>query len=192
MRRTIGLVLLAAALLLGGCQSGESEVQESLDFRVKLRDSASCSFTAGVRADFGDKAAQFSLDCVYQPQDSAAALTVTGPDSIAGITATVEGGDATVSFDGVRLELGTLANGRVAPLQLPKLLGDAWAYGYIESQAKLTDGWLTSYRSGYGDDELLVYTWFNEQLVPTEAEIYYDDTRLLSAELKGFAHRAAG
>ena len=40
MRRTIGLVLLAAALLLGGCQSGKSEVQESLEFRVKLLESA--------------------------------------------------------------------------------------------------------------------------------------------------------
>lgn len=144
-----------------------------------------------MRADFGDKAALFSLDCVYQPQDSAAELTVTAPDSIAGISAAVEGGDAVVSFDGVRLELGTLANGRVTPLQLPKLLGDAWAYGYIESQTKLNDGWLSSYRSGYGDDELLVYTWFNEQLVPTEAEVYYEDTRLFSAELTNFVHRAS-
>lgn len=191
MRWRIGFVVLAAAVLMGGCQGGKSEVQESLDFRVKLLETASCSFTADVRADFGERIAQFSLDCVYEPQDSRATLTVTGPDSIAGIAATVEGGDATVSFDGLRLELGTLANGRVAPLQLPKLLGDAWAYGYIESQAKLTDGWLVSYRSGYGDDELLVYTWFNAQLVPTEAEIYYDDTRLLSAELKGFTNRAA-
>lgn len=186
MRRRIGLVALAAALLLSGCQGGKSEVQESLDFRVRLLDAASCSFTTGVRADFGERIAQFSMDCVYEPQDGRATLTVTGPDSIAGVEATVEGGDATVSFDGLRLELGTLANGRVAPLQLPKLLGDAWAYGYVESQAKLTDGWLVSYRSGYGDDELLVYTWFNAQLVPTEAEIYYDNTRLLSAGLQSF------
>lgn len=183
--------MLAAVLVFAGCQSGKSEVQESLDFRVKLLDSSACSFTADVRADFGGKAAQFSMDCVYDPQDSSAELTVTGPDSIAGISASVEGGDALVSFDGVRLELGTMANGRVAPLQLPKLLGDAWAYGYIESQAKLTDGWLASYRSGYGNDELLVYTWFNEQLVPTEAEVYYDDTRLLSAELKGLICQSA-
>lgn len=191
MRRTIGAVLAAVAVLLAGCQSGESEVQQSLDFRVRLLEAASCGFCADVRADFGDKAALFSLDCVYQPQDSAAELTVTAPDSIAGISAAVEGGDAVVSFDGVRLELGTLANGRVTPLQLPKLLGDAWAYGYIESQTKLNDGWLSSYRSGYGDDELLVYTWFNEQLVPTEAEVYYEDTRLFSAELTNFVHRAS-
>lgn len=191
MRRRIGVFVLAAALLLCGCQGGKSEVQESLDFRVKLLDAASCSFTADVRADFGERVAQFSLDCVYEPQDSRATLTVTGPESIAGVAATVEGGDAVVSFDGLRLELGTLANGRVAPLQLPKLLGDAWAYGYVESQAKLTDGWLVSYRSGYGDDELLVYTWFDSQLIPTEAEVYYDDTRLLSAELKSFATQAA-
>ena len=75
----------------------------------------------------------------------------------------------------------------------PELLAECRTLGGCSTgEAKLTDGWLTSYRSGYGDDELLVYTWFNEQLVPTEAEIYYDDTRLLSAELKGFANRAAG
>lgn len=191
MRRTIGIIFLTAALLLCGCQSGESEIQESLDFRVQLLDSASCGYTADVRADFGDRSARFTLDCGYQPQDGTASLTVTGPDTIAGITATVAGGDAAVSFDGLRLELGTLANGRVAPLQFPKLLGDAWAYGYIESQAKLTDGWLTSYRSGYGDDELLIYTWFNEQLLPTEAEIYYEGERLFSAGLTGFTRRAA-
>lgn len=190
MRRRIWIVLLAA-LLLGGCHGGGDAVQEGLDFRVKLLEAPSCSFSADVRANFDDKAASFSLDCVYEPKDSRATLTVTGPDAIAGIAATVEGGDAAVSFDGVRLELGALANGRIAPLQLPKLLGDAWAYGYIESEAKLSDGWLVSYRSGYGNDELLIYTWFNENLVPTEAEVYYDDMRLLSAELSGYVNNPA-
>ncbi len=187
MSRRIWIIGAAVALLLTGCGSQESEVQEALDFRVGLLQATSCRFTAEASADFGERVFEFTADCVYTPQEGRAELVLTAPESVAGISASAQSDGAALSFDGLRLELGQLANGRIAPLQLPKLLGDAWGGGYIESEAELPDGYLVSYRSGYGDSELLIYTWFNEQLHPTEAEVYYADERVLHAGLSAFA-----
>ncbi len=185
MFRRLGVFL--CVLLLSGCAARQDAVQEAMDFRVRLLEAKACRFSAAVTADFGERVCDFSLDCVYAPQENEASLTVTAPDSIAGITATVAGGEAEVAFDGLRLELGTLPGGRAVPLQLPRILGDAWAYGYIESEAEIPGGHLVTWRAGSGDEELLVYTWFDEQRVPTEAVVYCGSVRVLGAELRGFS-----
>ncbi len=182
--------LLAACLVLplSSCgKSEESEVQKALDFRTALLAAPSCAYTAQVTADFGDRVFEFGLDCTYDSQENDAALTVTGPELIAGIAAEVDGERAQVSFEETSLELGTMAGGHVAPLQLPQLLGNAWAYGYVESQARAGDGWLITYRTGYGTEELLVCTRFDEALSPRQAEVYYDGTCVLTAEIDSFA-----
>ncbi len=181
------LAVLLCVLLLSSCSGPQDAVQEALDFRVRLLGAKECRFSADVTADFDERVCDFSLDCVYAPQENEASLTVTAPDSIAGITATVAGGEAEVSFDWLRLELGTLPGGGAVPLQLPRILGDAWAYGYVESEAEISGGRLVTWRAGSADDELLVYTWFDEQGVPTEAEVYAGTERVLSAQINAFS-----
>lgn len=187
--RGIGRILPLAAglMLLTACGEAAEPVQEALEFRTALLSADACAFTAQVTADMGERVYEFTLDCGYDPETNGAALTVTAPEAIAGIAATVDGEASSVAFDGVALELGTLAGGRLAPLELPQVLGEAWAYGYVESQAQEGDGWLVTYRSGYDDEELLVLTAFDGGMVPLRAEVYADGVLALSAELAGFS-----
>lgn len=179
--------IAAALLLLTGCHaSEETAVQEALTFRTALLSAKSCGYTAEVTADLGERIYEFTMDCTYRPSDGAAELTVTEPETIAGISAAVDAESAAVSFDDLALDLGEPAGGRAAPLQLPRLLGEAWSTGYVESQAEDGDGWQVTYRIGYDAEELLVYTWLDAALSPTRAEVYEDGVLVLSAELSGF------
>lgn len=180
-------LVLALCLTLGGCAASEDgAVQEALDFRTSLLAADSCTFTADVTADYGQRVGNFTLECAYTPETNGAELTVTSPDSIAGISAAVDGDKANVIFEDVSLELGTLAGGQVAPLQLPQLLGDAWTYGYVDSQSEEGDGILVTYRSGYDDEELLVFTRFDSSMTPIQAEVYCDGICVLTAALADY------
>lgn len=174
-------------MLLTGCGAEKGDpVQEALDFRTAVLAAETCSFQAEVSADFGDRVYEFALDCAYHPQENDAELTVTAPESLAGICATVDGETASVTYEDVSLELGTMAGGHVAPMQLPQLLGDAWAYGYIESQAREGDGFLLTYRTGYDQEELMVRTVLNGERTPVQAEVYYDGVCVLTAEISEY------
>lgn len=179
--------LLLCVCLLTSCKKNDGELQRALDFRTALLGAQSCTFSAEVTADFGDKVYDFALDCVYRPQENSAELTVTAPETIAGIQATVDGESAQVRFEDVSLQLGTLADGHVAPMRLPRLLGDAWAYGYIETLSNTNEGCLVTYRVGYDDDELLVYTYFDDAMTPLQAEVYRDGSCVLTAKTVNYS-----
>ena len=112
-------------MLLSAC-SAKRPAQPPLTFRTALLQSGGCSFTAAITADYGESAASFTLDCVFSPE-TGASVTVTEPESIAGIQAQVKDTAAFVSYDGMQLGLGSLANGNLAPLAAPYVLGQCWA-----------------------------------------------------------------
>ena len=195
MTRIGRTTLLAAALCLAvsGCAGSEDgAVQEALNFRTSLLAADHCTFTAEVTADYGERVGNFTLVCTYTPGTNGAELTVTAPESIAGITAAVDGEEANVTFEDVSLELGTLAGGQVAPLQLPQILGDAWTYSYVESQSEEGDGILVTYRCGYDEEELLVFTRFDTSMTPVQAEVYCDGICVLTAALSDYTVSTQG
>ena len=186
MRKNPALLLTLILIFLTGC-SAKTPAQPPLTFRTALLEAGSCSFTAAVTADYGETTADFTLDCSFAP-DTGASLTVTAPESIAGITAHVKDSAADVGFDDTQLGLGSLANGRLAPLAAPYVLGQSWAGGYIDSTGT-EDGFLrTTYRLGYDKQELVVDTWFTEEpFTPQYAEISADGRLVLSIRLSNFA-----
>lgn len=182
-----GAAAVGLCLMLTACGGEKSLlVQEALNFRTDLLAAEQCSFAAQVTADYGERTYTFGMDCTYEPRADRADMTVTEPESIAGIAASVEGESGTVSFDGTALELGTLAEGKTSPMALPQLLGQAWSSGYIVSQTAEDDGFLATYQVGYEEEQLTVYTSFDESGVPVWAEVYEDGVCVLQAELTDF------
>ena len=57
----------------------------------------------------------------------------------------------------------------------------------MESQAKEQDGWLVTYRVGYGNDERLICTRFDGEMTPLQSEVYYDGSCVLTAEIKSYS-----
>lgn len=178
--------LLSVLCILSSCKSAEDEMQRALNFRTDILAGSSCGFSAEVTADVGNRIYVFSADCSYDPESNDASISVTAPETIHGISATVDGETAQVTFDGISLELGSIVGGRIAPMQLPQILGDAWAYGYIESAGEAGEGYLVSYTIGYDAEEKTVYTYFDEQMMPLRAELYYEGVCVLEAEIGNY------
>lgn len=185
MRKKLAMLFAVLPLALSGC-AVKNPAQLPLRFRTALLQAGGCTFTAAVTADYGDTVTAFTLDCVYSPQ-TGAELTLLEPDSIAGIHARVDASAAFVTFDETQLAFDALANGTLAPLAAPYVLGRCWSEEYIDTTGT-EDGLLrTTYRMGYEKQELIVDVWFSEQpLAPVRAEISYGGRRVLCAQLSDF------
>ena len=162
-------------MLLSAC-SAKRPAQPPLTFRTALLQSGGCSFTAAITADYGESAASFTL---------------TEPESIAGIQAQVKDTAASVSYDGMQLGLGSLADGNLAPLAAPYVLGQCWAGEYIDATGT-EDGLLrTTYRMGYEEKELVVDTWFSQEpLAPVRAELSFEGRMVLRADISAFSMKS--
>lgn len=174
----------AALLLLCGCGSGNDAMQQALDFRTNLLSASGCTFSCDVTADVGGAVYEFSMDCAYS--DGQGSFTVTAPESIAGIGATVDDDGATLHFDDVALTLGEMAEGRLAPLGVPWLLGSAWQSDYISAAGTENGLCRVTILKGYDDDEITVDTYLAEG-VPVCAEASVGGKRVLTVEISDFA-----
>lgn len=168
-----------------GCGQNREPAQEALDLRTSLISAGGCSFVADIRADFPDRAYDFSVSCEYTAGENAR-IEVLQPEEIAGIKATVSGSGAAVEFDGMALDFGTMANGRVSAMEAAWLLCSCWHNGYISSAGKDGELCRTTYLDGYDDDELVVDTWLDSEGIPVHSEIVYDGVRCLTLDISQF------
>lgn len=186
MKRTIWIALLFC-VILSACSSGRTDIsmQSAVNFRTALMEAAGCSYQAQVTADYGERIYEFNLLCEYVP-DAEARVTVISPEMISGISATISSDGAKIEFDGAELDFGVMANGNVAPMSLPWIMGRAWSSEYIRSVG-IDDAFiLVSYLMGYGDDEILVETWFADDRTPVRCDISYAGMRCISASISDF------
>jgi len=185
LRRFIA-VLMMLSLLFSGCGKKTNSMQQALNFRTALLSANGCVFTADVTIEYPEKTYDFSMDCSFT--DDEATVTITKPETIAGICAVFHGKTAALEFQGVSLEFGTLANGYVAPLATPWILGSAWCEDYISAAGKDGDYDRVTWLKGYNDEELTIDTWFEDN-IPIYAEISYDGARVLQVKISGFVYR---
>lgn len=186
MKRTLWIVPFICFLLSAcGGQTSDRNLQKALDFRTALMASAGCTFEAQVLADYGERVYDFTLQCEYVP-DHEAKLTVISPDIISGICAVINSDGTNVEFDGASLDFGQMANGYVAPMKVPFLLGRAWCSEYIHSVGQDGDYLLVSYMMGYGDREIVAETWFADDGTPIRCDISYAGTRCITVSISDF------
>lgn len=183
MRRRNLFALLLCFLILSGCTAGDEPAQQALDFRTGLMEAGGCSFTAAVRADFGDRIYSFTLACQYSEEE--AQLEVLEPENIAGVKAAVSDDGAQIEFEDIALDFGQLANGHVSAVAAPWLLARCWEGAYIAWSGPDGGQERVTYLRGYNDEEVTVDTWFLDG-VPTYAEVTCDGTRCLTAEITEF------
>lgn len=181
------LILLSCFLLLNGCGRKQEPTQGALDFRTALMDAEGCSFAADVSASYEDRVYDFSMTCVHTKDKTA--LTVTKPQAIAGISASVENGKTQLEFDGAILEFGRLANGYVSPVAAPWLLVQCWTGEYIAYAGPDGDMERITYLRGYNDEEVAVDTWLQNG-IPTYAEVSYGGVRCLTITISEFQYTA--
>lgn len=182
MRRFAAIIVLIG-IFLTGCASEKDTLSPAIEFRAAAA-RAGCRFHTAVQADLGETAVQFAMDCDAGP-DGAVALTVTEPETLSGITARAAAESGQLTFEGLALDFGLLANGNVVPAAAPAIVVDCWLRQYISSAGQEEERYRVTYERDFDEKKLFVDTWF-ENAVPICAEVCYNGQRILKLQITDF------
>ncbi len=157
----------------------------AIEFRAALVQAGGCSFTAAITVDYGQRVQCFTLACDVDGEGTTN-ITLLEPESIAGVTATVTDDGGQITYDGMALDFGLLANGSLIPAAAPCMLAACWLKEYISDAGQGEIGYQVRYRKKIGEKELLLDTFF-ENGIPFLAEVCYNDSGILKIEISDFA-----
>jgi len=183
LRRIIIAFLLC--LLCTACASEEEVLSPAIDFRAEVVQNGGCSFVAQVEADFGQTVQMFTLQCQTNENDELR-FSVLAPETLAGISATVTEGGGTITYDGMAMDFGLLANGNVIPAAAPAIVSSCWTNAYIASAGNENSLYRATYEKNYDEKKLIVETWFEKGL-PISAEICYNNERVIKITISDFS-----
>lgn len=181
-------MFVVSLLLLSGCGWQKYPMQPALDLRTALLERG-CRFTAEVCANYGSDRFEWTVDCSCAP-DGAVELTIVAPDSIAGITASVDAQGEQLSFEGTGVTFGLLADGQIAPVSLPQVLTGCWRSEYIR-EAGFDDDYTTAvYVMGYDEKEVVAEQWLDETGTPVYADLWHGGENIASVRISEFQYGA--
>ncbi|MBR6413508.1 MAG: hypothetical protein IKS21_02715 [Oscillospiraceae bacterium] len=179
-------VLMMLLFLLCACGRSESNpLQAPMDFRGTLLAQGGCHFVAEACAETGDRVWALTLDCTLNAEGSGT-VTVLAPETIAGITARIDGEDGSLCYETLVLGLGTLPDSTLAPVAAPGKLVLAWARDWIASAGAEDETLLVCYSA----EALEVRTRFGADGTPVQAELLQNGKACFSAELHNFEWKA--
>ena len=163
-------------LLLTAC--GGEEKDPAAELQAQYAKLAGAVMEAEVSCHYADEDRAYTLLCDYAPERST--VTVLSPANLAGISATVENGTLTLSYEDISLDAGGYSAAAISPVAaLPKLM-QAAASGYVTEKSEETVGERPCLRLACDlpDDEGTVYTtWFDQEtLLPLRSEISAEGT----------------
>lgn len=182
MRRWMATLLLL--LPLWGCAGQESSLDEALRFRASLTQAGGCSFVGRITADFGDSVEVFTVSCRASAEGTTE-LTLLEPETLEGVTAVVSQDGGTVTYDGLMVEFGLLAQGNLIPAAAPAVVAGCWSSAYISCAASDADSYRVTYERDYEEKRLTVDTFFKNGL-PYYAEVCYNQTCVLQMEISDY------
>ena len=167
MKKLTALLLLT--LLLTGCGEKTASTES---IQQQYEQIAAAHMEAEVTLHLAEENETFVLACDYAPGRST--VTIQQPEDLRGISATVEGDDLTVSYEGMILPAGTLD--RVCPANvlafLPKMLSDGYLTEYGAEQMEGVD----CCRMTLDKDGVYCTVWLDTaSLIPRFAEILDED-----------------
>jgi hypothetical protein len=126
------------------------------------------------------------MRCTYQ-SDGKTALTLDSPETLAGISAYINGEEGQLRFEDTIAALPLLDEGRLTPLKLAYLFGCALSQDYIAAVCREGDGYRATYLHGYDEDELTADVYFTERFLPQVIEVSKGGEMLLAAEITDFS-----
>ena len=184
MKKVLAVFVLSV-ILLSGCRNKNSGMDQALVLRQKIQQNA-CSFHVDITADYGDTVYEFGMDC---QADTAGNLsfTVTAPETIQGITGTVDGTGGNLTFDDAVLVFELLADGQITPVSAPWILIRTIRSGYIHATAETETGTKLIINDSYEEDSLQLDIWLDEEDCPVAAEILWQGKRIVSLTVKNFS-----
>lgn len=178
-------LLLAAALVLTGCGGENREMEEALSLRDSLLSGNGCAFSVNLTADYGDVLYEFSMDCEADSLGNVE-FSVTGPETIAGITGTMSETGGKLTFDNTALQFDLMAEDTLSPVSAPWLFVKTLRSGCITSVGYEDNMLRLSIDDSYRDDALRLDIWVNRDRIPVRAEVLQEGTRILTMSVTDF------
>ena len=183
MKRILSVVLFV--FLLSGC--GNKDLDNAMAVRTALQNSKGCEFDTVITADYGDAIYRFGMHCITDELGNLT-FTVTDPETISGITGSVNNGESKLIFDEKALIFELLADGQLSPVSAPWILIKTLRSGYFNACSNTEKGIMVIIDDTYEENALQLDIWLNEDSRPVEAEILYDGRRILSMTVSNFTY----
>ncbi len=180
MKKHFGPLLLAAALLLGGC--GSRNEARFRDFSEALRAREDLAMTAVVRAEYDDRSCSFTLRYTDE-EDGGCCVEVLEPELIRGVRAHMDGSGAKLLFDSVAIDTGEDAAAQLSPMGALPLLARSLREGMLDS-VWTEDGNCAALL--VPEDGVAVTVLFDGEMKPSRAEMAQDGRVRLYVELTEF------
>ena len=177
--------LLLCLVFFTGCGEAPKEMDRAMALRRKLLSSQGCSFEAEITADYGDKLHEFAMSCQGDPEGSLT-FTVTQPETVSGITGTVDGEGGKLTFDDTVLHFELLTDDQISPIGAPWILLKTLRGGYLTAACQEDELLHLTIDDSYEEDALKLDIWLNGEDIPIRAEILYRNRRILSLNIKNF------
>ena len=190
MRKRLFCVLMTTLLLAGCGQAGVSEAEElALAIRGEYLAMERCAARAEIIADYGQRVYRYEMAVAVSGEETT--LTLSAPETVAGLTARLTGEESLLEFDGVSVDTGPLDESGLTPVSAPPALLEAARSGYMTACALEEDGALL--RVDCGDPEGAPGTgtettlWFDASThALTRGEISVDGFRAILCEFSDF------
>lgn len=179
---------MIALVILTGCTGKRDELDRAMKLRASLLGCLGCSFDVTVTADYGDEIHEFSLGCQSDGHGNIH-FTVTGPESIAGISGSISSGEGLLTFDDTALQFPLLADGQVTPISGPWILMKTLLGGYLTAANEEDDLLHLTINDSYEEDALQMEIWLNSEDMPACGEILYDGRRIITMTVENFVIR---
>ena len=182
MKRWIAAILIP--FCLSGCKMKNQSMDKLYALRERMRQCNEISFEADITADYGTEYYTFKVACTSDSSGDIS-FTVIEPDTIAGIQGEINKLEGYLTFDNHVLAFKEMADDRITPVTAPWFFLTALCGGYITSCGKTNDGYLAMIRDTYEDDALLLEIVFIDE-EPISAEIFWNQTRVISMKIQNF------
>lgn len=180
-------LMMTLCLLLAACGRGGAgdNDQLALEIRAAYLAMNGCSATIDITADYGRRVYDYTMAMTWA-RDGDTLLVIQAPESIAGVTARIGKESASLEYEGVSLETGTLDDQGLSPIgAIPVLLTSA-REAFIAESASEPVGEIPALKLTYREPEAVPGTgreisiWFHtETYAPIQAEILSDGARVI-------------
>ena len=184
MRRWLLPALMIPLLL---CSCGKAAPEQRLEaLRETLSAAEEVRVVADIDASIGTEVFSCSVDCTANAER--AAVTLTAPETVAGIRAVVSADGMQLEYEGLSLSVGPVA-GPEAPVSAVPLLIDALRRGSALRSWTEWEGDKTLFvREFYVTDERVLTVWFDAGAsAPVHAELRRNGVCVLRCEIREFS-----
>lgn len=160
-------------------------MDRGLALRSSLLHASGCEMDAVITADYGDKTYTFAMGCQFDAYGKLT-FTVTSPETIAGITGTVDAEGGNLTFDDTALAFPLLADDQLSPVSASWIFMKTLRGGYITSAGMVDEDVRLIIDDRYEEDALTLHIWLNGEGIPHLAEIFHNGCRILTVEVTNF------